>query len=199
MARSDTFEFVHVTRIVAGPGTSDQAGEELRALGATRAMVVTDRGIAASGILGKLEPGLKRARIAYDIFDEIEPNPGAAAVERAAEQARTAGADAVLAVGGGSPIDAGKMVAVLARFGWHGARLRGDQHRYGTDTAAGRNPNHRRHWLRGDSRRGHHRHLTQCKDGRASRPTSSRGWRSSTLICSRISRRTSPRRPGWTR
>jgi alcohol dehydrogenase class IV len=116
MARSDTFEFVHVTRIVAGPGTSDQAGDELRALGATRAIVVTDRGIAASGILSKLEPGLKRAQIAYDIFDEIEPNPAAAAVERAAEQARAAGADAVLAVGGGSPIDAGKMVAVLAKF-----------------------------------------------------------------------------------
>src|SRR5215207_2561440 len=117
MARSDTFEFVHVTRIVAGPGTSDQAGDELRALGATRAIVVTDGGIAASGILSKLEPGLKRAQIAYDIFDEIEPNPAAAAVERAAEQARAAGADVVLAVGGGSPIDAGKMVAVLAKFG----------------------------------------------------------------------------------
>ena len=116
MARSDTFQFVHVTRIVAGPGTSDQAGDELRAVGATRAIIVTDRGIAASGILGKLEPGLKRAQIAYDIFDEIEPNPAAAAVERAAEQARAAGADAVLAVGGGSPIDAGKMVAVLAKF-----------------------------------------------------------------------------------
>jgi alcohol dehydrogenase class IV len=116
MARSDSFEFVHVTKIVAGPGTSERAGAELRALGATRAIVVTDRGIAASGILSKLEPGLERAQIAYDIFDEIEPNPGAAAVERAAEQARKAGVDAVLAVGGGSPIDAGKMVAVLARF-----------------------------------------------------------------------------------
>ena len=117
MARSDTFQFVHVTRVVAGPGSSDQAGAELRALGGTRAIIVTDRGIAASQLLGKLEPGLERAGIAYEVFDEIEPNPAAAAVERAAERARRGGADAVLAIGGGSPIDAGKMVAVLAKFG----------------------------------------------------------------------------------
>jgi alcohol dehydrogenase class IV len=117
MAPSDTFQFVHMTKIVAGPGTSDQAGDELRALGATRAIIVTDRGIAASNLLDKLQPGLDRASLAYDIFNEIEPNPAAGAVERAAEQARRSGADAVLAIGGGSPIDAGKMVAVLAKFG----------------------------------------------------------------------------------
>lgn len=116
MARSDTFQFVHVTKIVAGPGTSDQAGSELRALGGTRALIVTDRGIAGSGLLDTLTPGLERAGIAFQVFDAIEPNPAAHAVERAAEEARQFGADAVLAVGGGSPIDAAKMVAVLVRF-----------------------------------------------------------------------------------
>jgi alcohol dehydrogenase class IV len=117
MARSDTFQFVHVTKIVAGPGSSDQAGAELRALGGTRAIIVTDHGIAASRLISKLEPGLAGAGIAYEVFDAIEPNPAASAVESAAEQARRGDADAVLAIGGGSPIDAGKMVAVLARFG----------------------------------------------------------------------------------
>jgi alcohol dehydrogenase class IV len=117
MARSDTFQFVHLTKVVAGPGSSEQAGEELRELGATRTLIVTDRGIAASDVIGKLEPSLARAGIAYDVFDGIEPNPAATAVERAADYAGQIGADAVLAVGGGSPIDAGKMVAVLARFG----------------------------------------------------------------------------------
>jgi alcohol dehydrogenase class IV len=117
MAQSDTFQFVHLTKVVAGPGSSDQAGEALRELGATRTLIVTDRGIAASDVIGKLEPGLARAGIAYEVFDGIEPNPAATAVERAADHARQTGADAVLAVGGGSPIDAGKMVAVLVRFG----------------------------------------------------------------------------------
>src|SRR5687768_1969164 len=117
MARSDTFQFIHVTKIVAGPGASEQAGSELRELGGTRVLIVTDRGIAASGVLDKLTPGLDRAGIAYEIFDGIEPNPSSDDVERAAEQARHLGADAVLAVGGGSPIDAAKMVAVLAKFG----------------------------------------------------------------------------------
>jgi alcohol dehydrogenase class IV len=117
MARGDTFQFIHVTKIVAGPGTSDQAGDELRTLGATRVFVVTDRGCAAANLLDKITPGLERAGLIYDVFDEIEANPAAKTVERAAEQARAASADAVLAVGGGSPIDAGKMVAVLAKFG----------------------------------------------------------------------------------
>jgi len=117
MARSDTFQFIHVTKIVAGPGSSEQVGDELRELGGTRVLIVTDRGIAASGVLEKLTPGLDRAGIAYEIFDGIEPNPSSDDVERAAEQARQFQADAVLAVGGGSPIDAAKMVAVLAQFG----------------------------------------------------------------------------------
>lgn len=117
MARSDTFQFIHVTKIVAGPGASDQAGGELRDLGGSRVLIVTDRGIAASGVLDKLTPGLDRAGIEYEIFDGIEPNPSSDDVERAAALARQFQADAVLAVGGGSPIDAAKMVAVLAKFG----------------------------------------------------------------------------------
>lgn len=111
------FQFIHQTKIVAGPGSSEQIGAELRALGGTKAIIVTDRGIAASGLLDQLLPSLDQAGVTYQLFTEIEPNPAASAVEAAAEQARQFGADAVLAVGGGSPIDAAKMVAVLARFG----------------------------------------------------------------------------------
>lgn len=117
MARADTFQFVHVTKIVAGPGSSDRAGDELQELGATRAAIVTDRGCAAAGLLATLTAALERSGIAADVFDGVEPNPTAGTVERAADQARAFGANAVLAVGGGSPIDAGKMVAVLAKFG----------------------------------------------------------------------------------
>jgi alcohol dehydrogenase class IV len=117
MARSDTFQFVHVTKVVAGPGSSDRAGDELLDLGAKRAIVITDQGCRAAALLDRLEPGLDRAGIIHEVFDEIEPNPAAKTVERAAEQARAMDANAVLAVGGGSPIDAGKMVAILAKFG----------------------------------------------------------------------------------
>lgn len=117
MAPSDSFQFLHLTKVVAGHGSSDQAGEELRQLGATQVLIVTDRGIAASDVIGKITPGLERAGLRFEVFDGIEPNPAASAVERAAEQARQLGADAILAVGGGSPIDAAKMVSVLAKRG----------------------------------------------------------------------------------
>lgn len=117
MAPSDSFQFLHLTKVIAGHGSSDQAGEELRQLGATQVLIVTDRGIAVSDVIGKITPGLERAGLGYEVFDGIEPNPAASAVERAAEHARQRGADAILAVGGGSPIDAAKMVSVLARRG----------------------------------------------------------------------------------
>lgn len=117
MAPSDSFQFLHLTKVVAGHGSSDQAGEELRQLGATQVLIVTDRGIAASDVIGKITAGLERAGLRFEVFDGIEPNPAASAVERAAEQARQRGADAILAVGGGSPIDAAKMVSVLAKRG----------------------------------------------------------------------------------
>ena len=117
MSWSKPFMFQHVTKVVSGPGSSRQVAAELAGLGASRVMVVTDRGVAGAGLLAGLLAGLEAAGLPHEVFDGIEPNPAAATVDRATAAARAGGVDAVVAVGGGSSIDGGKMVALLARHG----------------------------------------------------------------------------------
>lgn len=88
---------------------------ELGALG-KKALVVTGRGGSSrhNGSLGDVEAALSRAGLEYQIFAQIEANPGLETVRSGAGLARQSGADVIIAVGGGSPLDAAKAMAVLA-------------------------------------------------------------------------------------
>ena len=86
---------------------------ELAALG-TSALIVT--GKHSSRINGSLEDvknALERERIPYTVFDEVEENPSVETVKKAASLGLSAGADFVIGIGGGSPMDAAKAVALL--------------------------------------------------------------------------------------
>src|SRR4029079_1594435 len=63
------------------------------------------------------EEKLREAKIPYEIYDQVVPDPGVAEVQRAYERAKEAGADSLVAVGGGSSIDTAKMAAVLLANG----------------------------------------------------------------------------------
>ncbi|MCC6314764.1 MAG: iron-containing alcohol dehydrogenase [Thermomicrobiales bacterium] len=117
MAPVQEFQFLHGTKVVAGPGSAGSIGEELRGLGATRALIVTDRGVAGAGLLASVVEGLERAGVTHEVFDEVEPNPLAETTDRGAARARAGGCDAVIAVGGGSSIDCAKVIAVIGKFG----------------------------------------------------------------------------------
>jgi len=110
-ARIDVFRIP--TRIYFGRGVALTVAEPLRQIGATRVLLVTDKGVRAAGLVGPIEERLRDARIPYEIYDEVVPDPGVAEVERALARARAAGADAFVAVGGGSAIDTAKMAATL--------------------------------------------------------------------------------------
>ena len=107
-------EFNISTRIVYGRETAAQIGEIATGLNLKKIQLVTDRGVAESGTLDYLFNPLKAAGIDSIIFDDVEYNPTVQTVDRAAEQFRNENCDGVIAVGGGSPIDAGKCVGVLA-------------------------------------------------------------------------------------
>ena len=86
---------------------------ELAALG-TSALIVT--GKHSSRINGSLEDvknALEREQIPYTVFDEVEENPSVETVKKAASLGLSAGADFVVGIGGGSPMDAAKAVALL--------------------------------------------------------------------------------------
>lgn len=96
-----------------GRGCVAAGAEELIRLG-KRCLIVTGKnGAKKSGALLDLTDTLSRAGIAYSLFDGIEQNPSYASCLAAAEIARADGAEFIVGVGGGSPLDAAKAIAVL--------------------------------------------------------------------------------------
>jgi len=100
-----------------GFGLSALTGEEAGQLRLRRVLIVTDKGVRKAGLADGVLASLEEADIAYEIFDEVEPNPTTLTVERALTHLTMMSADGVVAVGGGSPMDTGKAVAFLATNG----------------------------------------------------------------------------------
>jgi alcohol dehydrogenase len=112
-ARVIPFEFNLPTRVLFGAGRVEELGRNLSP-DARNILVVTDRGVAEkSGALEKVGdqlsgPGMK-------VFDGVEENPSLELLEQGRRIAREEKADLIIGIGGGSPMDAAKGIAVLAR------------------------------------------------------------------------------------
>ncbi len=93
-----------------------QSGGELRKLG-KRALVVTGRSSAKrSGALRDLETVFLAEGISYEVFDGVEENPSVETVLSAADRYRDPLPDFVAGIGGGSPMDAAKAIAVMLLY-----------------------------------------------------------------------------------
>jgi len=103
----------YLTTIQFDFGVVQTAGAECRRLGIRRPLVVTDLGIRASGLLERLQSSLD-GDIAHAVYDGTPPNPTEAAVLNALSAYRAHTADGIVAIGGGSSLDLGKAVALLA-------------------------------------------------------------------------------------
>ncbi|QJT11237.1 iron-containing alcohol dehydrogenase [Oceanidesulfovibrio marinus] len=107
------FIFQIPPRIVFGPGYVQKVGEEAKRFGST-AMVVTGRtATTRSGALDAVVASLEAAGLAVVKFAEVESDPSVAIVEKGAALAREKGVDVLVALGGGSPMDAAKGMAIL--------------------------------------------------------------------------------------
>ncbi len=102
------------TRVVVEPGCRRSIGGELRALGATRVLLVCDRGLASTVWPSDIARGIAASGARVTRFDEVEINPRHDTVDRLAELARREGTDVVVGLGGGSVLDAAKAAAMLA-------------------------------------------------------------------------------------
>jgi len=105
------------TRVIFGGGTVQTTGREVAALGGTAALVVTDRGVVGAGLLDGVLASLAAAGVAATVFDPVEPNPSIGTVKAALAAYRSGGCDAIVAVGGGSPMDVAKAVGIIATNG----------------------------------------------------------------------------------
>jgi len=102
------------TRIVFGESATDSIGDEARKLGPRRALIVTDPGVLAAGGVEPVEQALSLAGVDSEVFDGVDSNPTDTQAEAAASAYEGAGAEMVIAVGGGSAIDVGKIVRLRA-------------------------------------------------------------------------------------
>ena len=107
------FGFILPTEIVYGPGVLKKLTGEMKRLGCARPVIITDAGIVKAGIAGRVEEELRSAGIPFDVYSGVEANPKDVNCEEGARIARAFGADSLIAVGGGSPIDCAKAVGVL--------------------------------------------------------------------------------------
>ena len=97
-----------------GPGASDEIGYDLSQYGVSRALVVTDPGVAATGIPQRVADQMAQFGIEARVFDGVHVEPTDESMNAAIEQARASGPwDAFVAVGGGSSIDTAKAINLL--------------------------------------------------------------------------------------
>ena len=96
-----------------GPGAAGKAGQEARRLGGTKALLVTDPGVLATGIVDHVCESLRNAQVDCVVFDAVDPSPLDVSVAQGCEVADSERCDVLVAVGGGSAIDVAKAIGLL--------------------------------------------------------------------------------------
>jgi alcohol dehydrogenase len=115
MAATPTYyEFFCPVKVLAGASALEHVPFELRSLGASRPMLVTDGGVKSAGILQPLTRALAEGEMEFAAtFDDVPPDSSTLVVGAAARLYRERHCDSIVAVGGGSVIDTSKGVNIL--------------------------------------------------------------------------------------
>lgn len=103
------------TRVIHGEGALVLIKEHIKKLGAGKALVITDPGVREAGLTDKVTKMLGKR--CAGVFDQVPQDTASEAIDRAAEFARSNGADAVVSVGGGSVIDTAKVASLVLGLG----------------------------------------------------------------------------------
>jgi len=110
-------KFSFPTTIYFGAGALDNLQEYIQELKIKKPLIVTDPGMLDTDVFPKIEKVLKDADIEYSIFSKVNPNPLDSDISRAAEVFKQTDCNGLIGLGGGSALDAAKMVQVIAAHG----------------------------------------------------------------------------------
>ncbi len=108
-----TTEWTFPARILFGAGAVAGLPEALRALGVARPLLVTDPGLVRAGHVERIERRLREAGARPHRYERVPPHPSDEDVEAVAEAYRRHGADGLLGLGGGAPLDVAKAARLL--------------------------------------------------------------------------------------
>jgi alcohol dehydrogenase class IV len=102
------------TRVLVGPGRIAELADACKTAGIGRPLIVTDKGLADGPVVAAAKGVLQAAGLTHDVFSDVKGNPTEGNVEAGLAAYRAGGHDGVVALGGGSALDVGKMVAFMA-------------------------------------------------------------------------------------
>lgn len=111
------FTWANRTKLIFGAGEFSRLGTEAAKIGKKAFIVTGKSSTKKSGVLDRAIGLLNTANVSSMVFNEIEPNPRSTTVNRAAKILTDNGCDFVIGIGGGSPMDASKAIAVVASAG----------------------------------------------------------------------------------
>ncbi len=112
-ARRETIYTLEATPLKFGPGAAEEAGWELKRLGATRVLLISDAGVARVGITERVKESIERAGIACVVYARARVEPTLQSLQDAVDVARAGGFDGFVGVGGGSSIDTAKVADLV--------------------------------------------------------------------------------------
>jgi len=112
-ARREMIYTLEATPLKFGPGAAEEAGWELKRLGATRVLLISDAGVARVGITERVKESIERAGIACVVYAHARVEPTLQSLQDAVDVARAGGFDGFVGVGGGSSIDTAKVADLV--------------------------------------------------------------------------------------
>ncbi len=110
---------------LVGPGSAKNLCESIGQAGVKRALIVTDQALVDLGLVAGITADLESAGVIFTVYSGVEPDPTFRHVEEGLSKLREVDAQALIAVGGGSPMDAAKVMAAMATNNRPLLKLRG--------------------------------------------------------------------------
>ncbi len=96
-----------------GAGAIQHIVDEVRSRSFKKALVVTDKDLIKFNVVEKVTALLDKAGLAYEIFGEVKANPSVDVIKKGVAKFKQSGADYLIAIGGGSPIDSSKAIGII--------------------------------------------------------------------------------------